>query len=338
MTLAVASPDTELSHIERAAVLIMYLERAQARKVLRRLDDDEVRTIGMAMASIENVEPGVIERVVGDFIRDLHSVSMMPTSGAEYVTQVLPELLDAQRVDDLLPVIHRRVNKDFEVFISARPPAGVAAFLRDEHPQTQAVALSLMGPENAARVLRFLPEVDRSEITMRMARLKRIPGELADDVIVALRHALGPQDDHIDVGGVDRTARVLGRMRKSDNDRILDLLSDVDPDLADSLRRRMFVFEDLSQLNNRGVQAILKGVERDDLLIALKAASLDLRELFLANVSSRAAADLRDEIEILGPVARNRSRESQERIVEVALQLAEEGTIYLPMGDEDAED
>lgn len=333
-----AATESELTGAQRAAILVMYLDREVAKGLLRQLDDDDVRAVGLAMGSIENVDPAVIEAVIGDFVRDLHEVSMMPRSGPDFVAKVLPELLDETRRNELLPIINRRVNKEFEQFISMRPPASVAAMLRDEHPQTQAVALCLMGPENAAMVLKHLPEETKTAITVRMARLKRIPGELADDVIVALRSALGKQDDHLDVGGVDRTARILGRMSRNENGAILEGVSDEDPDLADSLRRRMIVFEDLVQLTNMAIQVVLKQVDRDDMVLALKGASSQLQDLFLANVSSRAADDIREEMEIMGPVPRSRIRAAQERIVAAALTLAEEGSIYLPMGAEDEED
>jgi flagellar motor switch protein FliG len=333
-----AATETELTGIQRAAILVMYMGRDVGRRILERMTDDEVRAIGLAMAEIDQVAPDTIENSVGEFIRELHLVAMMPRSGADFVTAVLPELLDEQRRAELLPMINRRVNRDFEAFIAARPPSAVSAILQDEHPQTQAVALALMGPQNAAKVVRFLPAEVKSEVTMRMARLKRIPGELADDVLQALRVALGRQDDHLEVGGVDKTARMLGKMSRAENDRILDLVSDEDSDLADALRRRMFLFEDLSLLNNRAIQAVLKEVERDDLLMSLKGSSPELVELFLGNVSKRAAEDMREEIEIMGPQPRRRVRAAQERIVAAALKLADEGTIYLPMGGDDDED
>ncbi len=292
--MAETATESELSGSQRAAILVMYLDREVARSLLRQLDDDDVRAVGLAMGSIENVDPAVIEAVIGDLVRDLHEVSMMPQSGPDFVSKVLPELLDDERRVELLPIINRRVNKEFEQFISMRPPASVAAMLRDEHPQTQAVALCLMGHENAAAVLKHLPEESKTAITVRMARLKRIPGELADDVIEALRSALGKQDDHLELGGVDRTARILGRMSRNDNGAILEGVSDEDPDLADSLRRRMIVFEDLIQLTNMAIQVVLKQVDRDDMVLALKGASSQLQDLFLANVSSRAADDIRE--------------------------------------------
>jgi len=328
-----ARSEVELTGAQRAAILVMYLDRDTARGLLEAMDDDDIRAIGLAMGGIEKVESQIIESVVATFVRDLHAVSIMPRSGPEYVSEILPQLLDSARSGHLLPVINRRVSRDFEEFIAMRPPANVAAILRDEHPQTQAVALCLMGPSNAAKVLRHLSADDKSRITMRMARLKKVPGELADDVASAIREALGRQEDHLEVGGIDRTARMLGKLPAKDNSNILDELSDEDIDLADALRRRMVLFEDLGQLTNMSVQVLLKHIERDDLLVALKGASSQVLNLFLSNVSSRAADDIREELDIMGQISKQRIRASQERIATAALKLADDGAIYLPIGD-----
>ena len=335
MALAVQNPDETYSGIERAAILVMYLERSLAKALLDLMNDEEVRKVGMAMASIDRVEAPDIERIVGDFVRELYEVSLMPRTGPEFVNKVLPDLLEDERRETILPILKRRVNTEFADFISNRPAEAVAAIMADEHPQTQAVALSLMGPDNAAKVMRLMPEEDRGEVTVRMARLKRIPGELIDDVTTAITTALGRDDDFLDVGGVDRTARMLGRLAKVENDRILEVVADEDNPLAERLRRRMVLFSDLMALTNRGIQTLLKQVDRDDLILALKGGTPTETDRFLDNVSSRAAEDIREEMEIMGPVPKSRIRGAQERIVATALKLAEEGAIYLSIGAED---
>ena len=315
----------------------MYLERGLAKALLDLMNDEEVRKVGMAMASIDRVDAPDIERIVGDFVRELYEVSLMPRTGPEFVNKVLPDLLEDERRETILPILKRRVNTEFADFISNRPPEAVAAIMADEHPQTQAVAMALMGPDNAAKVMRLMPEEDKGEVTVRMARLKRIPGELIDDVTTAITAALGRDDDFLDVGGVDRTARMLGRLAKTENDRILEVVADEDNPLAERLRRRMVLFSDLMTLTNRGIQTLLKQVDRDDLILALKGGNPTEVDRFLENVSSRAAEDIREEMEIMGPVPKSRIRGAQERIVATALKLAEEGAIYLSIGAEEDE-
>ena len=320
---------------QKAAILIMYLDREVSRRILGRLDDDEVQAIGMAMAQVNRVTPTEIEAVVAEFLKELVDTALVNYNGPDYVKKVLPELLEDERRDTIIPPIARRVDKDFELFIRGRKPEAVAALLKDEQIQVQAVALALMGPDNAARVLRCMDQHRQAEVTMRMSWLKHIPGDISDDIIASIRKGMGAAEDYIEVGGVDKTARILGKMRRSDQQPILGAVEDEDGDLAEALRRRMVIFDDLLQLNKRAMQSLLKNVDRDDLRKALKDATPEIVEFFLSNVSKRQAEDLREEIEFSGPIQKSRIRQAQENIVAEALKLMEEGLIFLDLGAPD---
>ena len=329
---------SQLSGSQRAAIMIMVLDRPVAKRLLRQMNDQEIQSVGVAISEIDRVPAPVIEGVVREFVIELADSLMVPQAGPEFVNQILPELIDPDRQGNIIPMLRRRVDRSFEQFIAQRDAAAVAALLRDERPQARAVALALMGPENAARVLKRFSAEEQREVVMRMARLKRIPGELADDVTGALRVALGQRGDQLEVGGVDATARMLGQMRRSDNESILADIEDENYDMADRLRRRMVVFEDLEQLSGRAIQTLLKQLERDLLLTALKGASPAMQELFFGNMSSRAAEDLREELELREQPPRSRVREARESIVAEALKLAEEGVINLQFGNEEDEE
>lgn len=328
---------SHFSLAQKAAILIMYLNQETSKKILSRLSDDEVQAVGMAMSTIDKVTSTEIEIVVGEFLRELTDIALVNYNGPGYIKEILPDLLDEERRANIINPIARRVNKDFEMFIQGRKPEAVAALLKDEQVQVQAVALALMGPENAAKVLRFMDQHRQAEVTMRMSRLKHIPGDIGDDIMESLRRALGSAEDYIEVGGIDKTARILGKMRRSDQQPILGVVEEKDNDLAEALRRRMVVFEDLLQLNKRGMQALLKNVDKEDLRKALKDVSPEILEFFLANVSKRQAQDLREEIEFSGPIQASRVRLSQENIVAEALKLMEEGVIFLDLGAPDEE-
>jgi flagellar motor switch protein FliG len=336
MALAALKQETTLNGIERAAVLLMYLRRPVAKSLLEQLDTDEVREIGMAMANVEDVHPESIERIVGDFVKDLFRMSMLPRTGRSFALDVLPDLVGEERRGRVEGALRRSLSTEFEDYIATRSPRAIAAILSDEHPQTRAVALLLMGTANASRVMTLMDEEEQAEAALRMATLKSVPGELADDVEAALRGAL--EDDGIDrwsVQGVDTAAQILGRLGKERNEPILFKVAAQDRDLSDLLRRRMVVFDDLSGLDRKAVQAMLKEIEKQDLLMALKGATPEMQDLFLKNLSSRAADDLRDELEIMGPTPKSVVNQAQEAVVAVAMRLAEEGTIYLALGEDD---
>lgn len=327
-----------LSGIQRAAVLVMYLEREVARKLLAHLTTAELQEISGAMIEVEHITPEVIEEVVGGFIQDLYAVSLVPKTGPDYALGVLPNLLDDDRRGKVIGPLKRKLSTEFEDYVSTRPARTVAAIIRDEHPQTQALACVLMGPENANKVFSFLDEDQRYDIALRMARIDKIPGELADDVELSLRAALDDRGSDLwKIEGVDRAAAVLIRMEMTDQENLLGQIADEDYELSEMLRKRMVVFGDLAVLDDRSVQQLLKNVDREVLITALRGAEPMMREVFFDNMSKRAAADLRDELEIGKPVPKNQVDDAQEEIVNTALRLKEEGLISLPVGggDED---
>lgn len=321
---------------QRASVLVMYLDPDVSRNLLEFLSPDELRDIGLAMADVENVSPEAIEEVIAEFIRDLYAVSLVPKTGREYALDVLPDLIPEETRPQVVSKIRRTISTAFEDYVSRRMPRTVATLLLDEHPQTQAVALMLMGTENAAAVLSYYDEQEQYNLALRMAKMDQIPGELADDVENAITMALEDRGAGLwDAKGVDTTARVLGRLAKNFQEPLMERITGTDSDLAELLRRRMLLFSDLGSMDNKSVQSLLKSVDRDTLLMALRGADAVLTELFLGNMSRRAAQDLRDELEIMGPRPRAEVERAQEDIVQTALSLQEEGALRLPVGGAD---
>ncbi len=320
---------------QRAAILVMYLERDVAREVLRHMSDDDLQQVGAAMSEVDAVPPHVIEDVVGQFVRDMYDACLVPRTGPEFALDVLPELVDAHRRPRLVSALRRKLSKRLETELARHPARTVAAVLLDEHPQTQAVALLLMGQDLAAKVLARFPEDAKADVAMRMARMERIPAELADEVEESLLAALS--DDGaggITIEGVDRTAKILGRLTGEDQQVVLDGIAADAFDLAETLRRRMVVFEDLVRLDDRSMQSLLKGVERDKLVVALRGSSEDLLALVMRNMSSRAAQDLAEEIEVMGPKPKAVVEAAREEVVQTMLQLREEGALVFSFGDD----
>lgn len=333
---AVTDPNAApLTGLEKSAILVMYLQRETARQVLRTLTDDEVKKLGMAIAAVQHVPDYVIEGVVGDFIMSLQSVALVPYTGRDFAQTVLPELVDEDRRHVVAGAIRRRVGVDFEDFIKSRSAAAVAGVLRDEHPQVQAVALLRMGTENAGRILQCLSEESQYDLTIRMARAERVSGEFADDVEDTIHKSLEDQDDPLPIGGAQTTARILGRMPREKNQTVIVRLRDEGNDLGDRLQRLMVMFDDLSVLDDRGIQALLRVVERGDLVLALKGAQPELRARFLKNLSQRASADLLDEIEMLANPRKSQIRTAQENVTAAAQRLHDEGVLVLTTSPEE---
>ncbi|MEQ1503683.1 MAG: flagellar motor switch protein FliG [Myxococcota bacterium] len=326
----------DLTGPQRAAILLMVLDRESARKVLQHMSTREVEEIGHAVADVDTVEPSVVEELIGEFVRDLAKASMVPKTGRDFALDVLPDLVGGARGAKVGGTLRRAFSTKFQEYCASHPPQTLAALLGDEHPQTRAVALMMMGAETAAKVLAELDESDRFELSMRMAKLEGIPAAIADDIEQAIRDALDDQSaDRWNVQGIDKTAQVLGRLAKPESDPLLEKISETDPELSEVLRRRMVTFADLTVLDDRSVQALLKHVERQTLLVALRGAEPSMREMFLRNMSSRAASDLREEIELMAPLPRSQVVVAQEEIVQLVQKLAAEGVVRLYLsGDE----
>lgn len=326
----------KLTGAQRAALLLMYLEKQAAEKLLVHLSPTELRKIGLAMAEVERFDQAIIESVVADFVRQLHTQSMVPTTGLDYALGPYPDLIDEKRRPRVKSALKRELSTAFVEYIASRPPRTVATLLLDEHPQAQAVALHLMGAENASSILVYFDESERFEATFRMARLTAVPGELTDDVEASLWEALEDRGhDRWKVEGVDQTASMLGRMKKAVTDDLFERMNKADEELTATLRKRMVVFEDLGSLNNKAVQILLKNVERSALLIALRGVSQDMLTLFTGNMSSRAAADLLDEMSIMSPLPKSDVNKAREEIVQMALSLQEEGVLRIATGGGD---
>ena len=310
-----------------------YLERPGATAVLQHFDDDELQAVGEAMATIDRVPAELVADIVQGFIRDLHEAVLVPSTGSEFVMGVLPDLVDDRRRPKLMSGLRRKLSTKLADEVRRHPARTVAAILRDEHPQTRAVALLLMGEDQAAAVLKHFDDAERNDLAVRMARIERLPSDLVDEVEDSLLHAL---ENHQSVGwaiqGVDKAAKILGRLDPEDQALLLEEIAGVEPELSETLRKRMVVFDDLATMDDRSMQAVLKSIERDKLVIALRGAPRDLLDLVLRNMSSRAAADLAEEIDVLGPKPKNVVESARDDILQTVLKLKEEGVVTLAVG------
>jgi flagellar motor switch protein FliG len=289
------------------------------------LTKEEVQRVGIAMAELDRPNKAKIETVVRSFIEDLHGTSLFHHSGPDFVQSVLPELLDDDRRTEIMPLISRRVNKDFEIFIGNRQPGAVAALLKEEQPQVQAVALALMGPLNAARVLKFMDPHRQGDVTIRMSRLKQIPGDLADDVMNAIRDALGAVDDYVEVGGLENTARILAKMSDEDRRPILDAVDDEEPNLSENLRKNMVKLEDLINVPQEILAEFKNDLGQDLIVTALNGANDDLVEHFMGIFSTK----MRDEIReaLLMRISRNEVEKARLDLIAAIMKRAEEDHI-----------
>lgn len=323
-----APEEVRLSPLQKAAVLCMYLDEATVRSIFGQLDEDEVRRLGAAIAHLPEVRPDVIQQVVIDFCQELAAETWLPHQGRDYLTRVFPRIVGEERARELISGIEGMNATRFKHRLTALPPSAVAAIVSREHPQTIAVICAIVGPQFAAGILDHLDEELRTEVFFRLATLKKIPIEVLSEIEEALserfpaRTAPMPQ-----LEGTQLAADALKRMDKEAKEGILANLGQYNADLAGEITKSMFGFSALATADDRGIQNLLKEVQRRDLTLALKAADDEMKEKFFRNMSDRAAQFLRDDLAVLGPVRLKDVEEAQQAIVSVALRLEEEGKL-----------
>ncbi len=317
-----------LSGAEKAAVILLSLgEDAQA--IWEGLDDEEVKDISSAMASLGAVPSSVVEDLLMEFVSGLSTTGAIMGS-YEQTQRLLNAFLPAEKVDSLMEEIRGPAGRTMWDKLANVNEAVLANYLKNEYPQTVAVVLSKIKGDHAARVLSALPEDFALECVTRMLRMEPVQREILDKIELTLRNEFmsnlartAKRDSH------EMMADIFNNFDRQTESRFLSALEERTRESAERIRALMFVFEDLARLDPGGVQTLLRAVEKDQLGLALKGSSDALRELFFSNMSERASKIMRDDMESMGPVRLKDVDAAQMAMVQVAKDLAARGEIMM---------
>jgi flagellar motor switch protein FliG len=317
---------------QKVAIFLLQIGQERAAKVLRTMRESEVAEIMAEIARLRNVDSGTADEILGEF-RDLAESKITLTSGGlELARSILETSVGEQKANEILDrVTAGLVELPFE-FLRKADPRQVLSFIQDEHPQTIALVMAHMPPEQAAMVMGGLTENLQRDVACRLATMDRTSPDVIEHVEKVLERKLSSvlQPGELTVaGGVQSLVDILNRSDRATERMILEGLERNDPDLADEVRQRMFVFEDITQLDDRSIQLILRQVDNKDLAIALKGVGQNVRDKILRNLSERAAANLDEEIGLLGPVRLKQVEEAQGAIVRIIRALEESGQLVL---------
>ncbi|MDA8164238.1 MAG: flagellar motor switch protein FliG [Desulfobacteraceae bacterium] len=329
---------SNLTGPEKAAIFLLTLGEDFASQVFKRLDEDEIKSIGRQMAKVDRVEKEDMAALLEEFKLDVGGDDLF-LSGNEMLEQALKRALQSEKATAILEEI--RSDWKLTLFQKARKlePKVLSNFLRNEHPQTMALVLSVLDHSQAAAVLSELQEDVQVEIILRMAELDKVSPEILVDLDRVLQDELlsieGMEGQRL--GGVQTVAEILNNADRALEASILEGVEEQREALADEIRKLMFVFEDLLGVDDRGIMAILKEVSTDDLKLSLRTASEDLKEKIFKNMSSRAVEMLKEDMEIMGPVRVKDVEAAQQSILKIAKRLEQEGKIQLMSGGSDEE-
>lgn len=333
-----------LTGAQKIAILLMYLGESAAGEVLHRLDEEEILAVGQCMASVETVPAPIVEAVVTEFCERFTTQKGLTVRGRDYLQRVVHTGLGEDRARRILRGLNFLDQRSFQEKLSNLSPEAVASLLRSEHPQTIAVAIAMLTPRVASSVLLHLNAELRNDVLFRMAHLDRVSPEVQEQLREFIDQELKvpapepgmPQPGSADRGrGYQSVAEVLNAMGKQRNESILQLLGERDEKVVEEIVKRMFTFEDLMRVDDKGIQSLLKEVKKQDLALALKMADEEIQSKFLRNMSERAAEFLREDMEVMGAVRFKDVEAAQRNIVTLAKRLEEAGKIYIATKDGD---
>ena len=331
---------TELTGARKVAVLLMSLDTDRAAQIIRQLSPDEVGAVALELGQLESLDPAVIDDVIADFAYTATSQRNVVAGGEQFARQLIEASLGSDGADE---VYGRLVTTTRFEFLNRVDVPTLVGLLGSEHPQTIAVVLAHMLPDRAAKVLSALEEEVQCEIGVRIATMERTNPAAVDAIESALRArteemVAASSDEAAGVGGVESLIALLSRADKATEKAVLAQLEALDPEMAEAVRERLFVFEDIVSLEDRAVQQILRQVDTRGLAVALKGVEDVVRNKVMSNMSSRAAENLVEEIEMLRNIRAADVKESRSEIVKVIRALEESGDITISRGSDDDED
>ena len=319
----------ELAGAERAAVLLLALGEEHGREIWKRLDELEVRQISLAMARLGPVSPEMLENLFVDFVTKLSSKGSL-TGNFDTTERILLSFMSPERVAHIMEEIRGPAGRNMWEKLSNVQENVLANYLKNEYPQTVALVLSKIRSDHAGRVLAILPDEFALEVVNRMLRMEAVQKEVLDKVEQTLRVEFMSNLSHTSRRDAhELMAEIFNSFDRQTEARFLTALEEDNRESAEKIKALMFTFEDLGKLDGAGIQTLLRSVEKDKLAIALKGASEGLRDTFFANMSSRAAKMLKEDMETLGPVRLRDVDESQGMMVNIAKDLAAKGEIMI---------
>ncbi|NLT23397.1 MAG: flagellar motor switch protein FliG [Syntrophorhabdus sp.] len=327
----------DLSGVRKAAILLLTMDDEVTKDVMKGLDEEEIEAIGKEITNLKLIPDHVVHRVQEEFMTKVSKKSKNVVGGESKFRLLVKKSFDEDRAEMLLGNLDTKKGVPGE-FLKRCDARVLANVIREEHPQTMALVLSVLGTKKAGDAISCLPERVQADVVVRMANLEKVDLKILSEVESVIRDQLestmgGAEGKQL--GGVEVVASILNQMDRTLESELLGRLEETNPELAEKIRQLMFTFEDLANLDDRSIQVLLKEVSSEDIGIALKGASDSMKEKIYSNMSERAAAMLKEDLEAMGPVRLSDVEKAQVKIAMIAKKLESEGKIFLSRGNEE---
>ncbi len=335
--LARASQQKNFNSVDRAAILLMSMGEKDAAEVLRQMGPKEVQKVGTAMSALRSVSQDTVEYVLSQFLTECGAQSGLGVGADTYIKNMLVEALGEDRARGLLDRILLGGSTTGINSLKWMDPRSVADVIRHEHPQIQAVVLSYLEPDQSASILAQFPNKVRLEILMRVATLESVQPDALKELNVILEKQFSGKGSNpsASIGGTKTAAEIMNNLEGSIESELMEAIRSVDEELSMRIQDLMFVFDNLREVDDRGIQALLREVSSEVLILALKGADDFLKEKIFANMSKRAGELLRDDLEAKGPVRISDVEVAQKEVLSIARRMADAGEIQLAGGGEE---
>lgn len=326
-----AKSTAKVSRLDKAAILLMSLGESDAAQILKHMGPKEVQRVGAAMASLQNITQDIVEDATSEFLEAVGGQTGLGIGADDYIRSMLTQALGEDKAASLVDRILIGGNTTGLDTLKWMEPRAVADVVRHEHPQIQAIVLSYLDPDQAAEVLGNFDENVKLEIMMRVAALETIQPQALQELnsILEKQFSGGVAGQTSKIGGVKRAADIMNFMESSVEATLMERIKTSDNELGIQIEDLMFVFDNLRDIDDKGIQALLREIGSDTLILALKGADTDLQDKIFGNMSKRAAELLKDDLEARGPVRLSEVETAQKEILTVARRMADAGEIML---------
>ena len=332
-----ASKEAGLRGLQKAAILLISLGPERSANIFKHLKEEEIEELTLEIANTRSVTPQVKEEVVNEFYEVCLAQQYIAEGGIGYAKELLEKALGSEKAMDVIGKLTASLQvKPFE-FVRKADAAQLINFIQDEHPQTIALILSYLAPQQAAMVVSGLTPEKQADVARRIAVMDRTSPDVIKEVEKVLESKLASivNQDYMVIGGVDAVVEILNTVDRGTERHIMETLEAESPELAEEIRKKMFVFEDILLLDDRAIQRVLRDVENSDIAMALKSANEEVQNAIFNNVSKRLVVMIKEDMEFMGPVRMKDVEEAQQKIVGIIRKLEDAGEIVISRGGGD---
>lgn len=327
----------EYNGVQKAAILLIALGPEKSASIFKHLKEEEIEELTLEIANTRSVSPQTKEDVLDEFYQVCLAQQYIAEGGIGYARELLDKALGDERAQAVIAKLTASLQvRPFE-FVRKTDPSQVLNFIQEEHPQTIAMILSYLSSSQAAMILGALPVEKQADVAKRIAKMDRTSPDVIREVerVLERKVASMANQDYTIVGGVDAVVNILNTVDRGTEKHIMESLEIEEPELADEIRKKMFVFEDILLLDDRSIQRVLRDVDNNDLGIALKGANEEVQNVIFKNLSKRLAAMIKEDMEFMGPVRMKDVEEAQQKIVGVIRKLEDSAEIVISRGGGD---